>query len=320
MDRSRIGLLDTFGLRPFDRAWADAKKAVVGNAHVPPSQWGPSSVRIFKPHIALPAWLGIRPADRRVPIYNFFNRNPQPPDQGYSVKVTFCRDWLGGQHTYDGHLGTDFAAPVGTPICAVAPGRVVRVRNELDRGGLKVCIDHGENLFSTSNHLSRALVRVGDVVERGQPIGRCGASGLEFVLFFPWVAPHLHLNLWLNGEPIDPFALDGEPSLWRRRNDPAPFDGRRPAEDARVGPSAWDEAGVEAAIDACRDPDVRAFARSLPTLEQRAAEVLVARVYRPMMFDAFPPLYRDRHAPRPRLDLPFSADDYVGVRYPGHPR
>ena len=38
---------------------------------------------------------------------------------------------------------------------------------------------------------------------RGGVIGLSGASGIEFILFFPWVAPHLHLNVWLNGEPIE---------------------------------------------------------------------------------------------------------------------
>lgn len=312
-----IGWAETFGLSPLDEAASEVARALRGTSYVPASRWGLSSVRIFKPQISLPTWLRRTRADRRLPVYNFFNRVPQPRDEGYSVRVTYCRDFRGGQWTYDGHLGTDFAAPVGMPIVAAAPGVVLRVARELDRGGLKVCVDHGEGLFTTHNHLSRALVRVGDRVARGDVLGLSGASGLEFFLFFPWVAPHLHYNVWLDGEPIDPFATPDETSLWRRRNDPVPFDGVAVADDARFEPSRWDRDGVDAAIEACRDPAVRDAMRAVEWLPARAAEVLVQRVYRPAMFEAFPPLYERASAPRPRLDLPFRREDCVGVALPG---
>ena len=313
---ARIGPLETFGLTPLGPALRDAWRSVAGTAYAPRSQWGASSVRIFKPQISLATWLGRTREDRKIPIYNFFNRVPAPKDEGYSVRVTYCRDFRGGQWTYDGHLGTDFAVPVGTPVVSAAPGVVVRVHNEMDRGGLKVCVDHGEGLFTTHNHLARALARVGDRLARGQVLGLSGASGMEFVPFFPWVAPHLHYNVWLNGEPTDPFAIPGEASLWRGRDDPRPFDGSAPGEDARFEPSAWDENGVGAAIEACRDPSAREVCRSKPTLPERAAEVLVLRNYRPAMFESFPPLYRERFERRPRLDLPFRAEDFAGVAMP----
>ena len=70
--------------------------------------------------------------------------------------------------TYDIHNGTDFATPVGTRVVAGAPGVVRRVSSEFHRGGLKVFIDHGGGLVTGANHLSRALVRVGERVSRGQ--------------------------------------------------------------------------------------------------------------------------------------------------------
>jgi murein DD-endopeptidase MepM/ murein hydrolase activator NlpD len=282
-------------------------------------QFGPSSVRIFKPRIGLPTWAGHKRSDRLVWLYNFFNRNPAPADQKYSVKVTYGRDFAGGQWTYDGHLGTDFACPVGTPIVAGAPGIVLRISSELDHGGLKVCVDHGEGLFTTHNHLARALVRVGERVTRGQPVGLSGASGLEFVLFFPWVSPHLHYNVWVDGEPVDPFARPGEQSLWRRRNDPRPTDGHAD-DDERVEPSAWDADGVEAAIAACRSPQLRAKLLEVQPLPQRAAAVLLVRSYRRALFESFPPLYRAAVGRRPRLDLPFREEDFRGVWLPRHAR
>ena len=306
-----ISMVETFGLSPAKDAWGAFQRIFRGSAHVPPTQWGVSSMRIFKPSIALPTWLRRTRDDGLVPIYNFFNRVPQPKDEGYSVRVTYARDFRGGAWTYDGHLGTDFACPVGTPIALGAPGLVVRVSCELDRGGLKVCVDHGEGLFTTHNHLSRALVKVGDRVARGEVVGLSGASGAEFVLCFPWVAPHLHYNVWLDGEAVDPFAADGEESLWRRRNDPIPGSG-----DERFVPSPWSEEGVGAAIDACLDPEVRDEMRALPTLETRAAEVLVLRNYKPTLFSSFPPLYRERFGRSPRLDLPFRRDDYRAAWLP----
>lgn len=316
--RARIHPLDVFGLRPIGPALAPVRRVVLGGNGGPANLWGPSSVRIFKPRISFPTWLGRTRPDRLVWLYNFFNRVPQPPDQGYSVQVTYCRDFAGGRWTYDGHLGTDFACPVGTPIVAGAEGLVLRVSNELDHGGLKVCIDHGDGLFTTHNHLSRALVRPGDRVSRGQPVGLSGASGLEFVLFFPWVSPHLHYNVWLDGLPVDPFAVHGEESLWLRRNEPVP--GGDAVSPATFEPSTWDPEGVEAAIEACRDEALRAELRAVTPLPQRAAAVLLKRSYRRALFDSLPPLYRDRHERRPRLDLPFRAQDFRGVWLPPHAR
>jgi murein DD-endopeptidase len=312
----RVDWLATFGLRPVGRALHDARKAIVGTEGTPATTWDLSSLRIFKPSISLPTWLGRTRPDRLVPVYNFFNRNQPPKSAPYSVRVSSCRDFQGGQWTYDSHVGTDFAVPVGTPIVTTAPGWVLRVDQELDHGGLKVCIDHGQGLFTTSSHLSLALVSEGAYVERGRVIGLSGASGIEFVLFFPWVAPHLHLNVWLDGEPIDPFAIDGEVSMWRSRNAPRPFDGEVPQSDRDIEPSQWDLDGVEASIAACRDPEVREKARSFPALARRAAEILFHRNLTSAAFDAFPRLYRTTGTRGAILDLPFRSEEFRGAWLP----
>jgi murein DD-endopeptidase MepM/ murein hydrolase activator NlpD len=313
---SRPDLLDTFGLRPIGPALAAIRRAVIGTPGAPKTRFGLSSARIFKPSIGLPTWLGVKPRDRRVPIYNLFNRVPAPKSEAYSVRVTFARDFLGGRYTYDGHLGTDFAVAVGTPVAAAAPGLVLRVANDLDRGGLKVCVDHGDGLFTTSNHLSRAHVRPGDVVARGEPLGLSGASGVEFVMMFPWVAPHLHYNVWLDGVAVDPFAGAGEISLWRRRNDPRPFEG---GASEPFTPTAWEPARVDAAIARCREPSLRASMEAIADVGRRAAEVIVQRNYRAVLFDGFPAVYDAAHARAPHLDLPFLARDFEGASLRGQP-
>jgi len=322
-ERRRVGWLERFGLRPLRSAWPDARKAVLGQEGTPPTEWDWSSTRIFKPAISIPTWLGRTRSDGLVPVYNLVNRHPAPKSAAYSVRVSFCRDFRGGQWTYDGHVGTDFAIPVGTPVTTTAPGKVLRIACEIDHGGLKVCIDHGDGLFTTSGHLSRALVREGELVRRGQVVGLSGASGIEFVLFFPWVAPHLHLNVWLGGEPADPFAAPGETPLWRAGNHPTPCpDGGDDGGDGGLAgfePSDWDPDGVEASIDACRDPVVRERCRSFGTLERRAAEVLFHRVLTSAAFSSFPPLYRRVAPRRPCLDLPFRERDFRGAWLPPVP-
>lgn len=318
-----LGLAEKFGLEPPWRdAWRELRQAVRGSPYVPANEWGLSSVRIFKPSIGIPTWLRWPRSDRRVPIYNFVNRTPRPRNAAYSVRVTDCRDWRGGRWTYDGHLGTDFACPIGTPIVAGAPGEVTRVAVDLAMGGRKVCIDHGDGLFTTSNHLARALVAEGETVSRGQVIGLSGASGLEFIFFFPWVSPHLHYNVWLDGEVADPFAVSGEVSIWRRRNDPVPFDCDAGADSGATDdadsftPTRWDSDALAEAAACCRDPEARARVESFGTPARMAAELLVLRNYRPAAFSDFPPLYPASHARSPRLDLPFRSQEYIGVALP----
>jgi hypothetical protein len=157
-------------------------------------------------------------------------------------------------------------------------------------------------------------VRPGDKVRRGQPIGRSGASGLEFVLFFPWLAPHVHFNTWLDGEPVDPFAAGAEASLWRTGNEPSPAREEATFEDFR--PSEWDERAVARAVEACLDPEERRRLGGISDPAQRAAELLLASNYRPSLFAERPFLYASRNGRRPILDLPFTAKEASGAYLP----
>ncbi len=313
MQIAKTGIRETFGLKPLVPALKQCWRALAGDQHVPPSQWGLSSVRIFKPTISFPAWLGRRRADRLVPIYNLFNRIPAPRTEGYSVKVTYCRDFRGQQLTYDGHVGTDFAVPVGTEVVAAAPGVVRGVRNDMERGGLKIVIDHGRGVLTTSNHLARAMVRVGQRVGRGETIGLSGMSGVDGVLFFPWLAPHVHFNVVLNGVPVDPFAREGETSLWRVPNDPKPHRG---GEDVEFVSTRWDQDAILATLEDCKDAQVRARLEAIEDVDDRAVAVLIERFYWPHCFGRMPRLYAETFEAGPLLDLPFRAEDFAGIVFP----
>ncbi|MFA6450129.1 MAG: M23 family metallopeptidase [bacterium] len=313
MSREKVSLLEMFGLSDLEKAKKDAAKAIFGKGKIPPSKFDLSSMNVFKPRIAIPTWLGIKQGGRKAPIYNFYNRVVAPKDEAFSVRVTYARDFTGGQWTYDSHLGTDFAIPVGTRIVACAPGKVVWIARHLDHGGLKIFIDHGEGLITTYAHLSRALVEEGDVVGRGQSIALSGAAGLELILFFPWVAPHLHLNVILNGAPVDPFALPGEAPMWIGGNEPVPHTG---AADSSFTPTAWNESLISAAIADCSDAEERGCLESIQDIEKRALETIDYRMFYSTLFRSFPTVYEKKYERRPILDLPFSADDYDGALLP----
>lgn len=307
-----IGPLETFGLRPLRQALRQAAFAVRGDPLTPPTRFGPSSRRLLDPALSIPTWLGRGRPDRRTVLYNLFNRTPTPLEEGWSVRVTQVRDYRGGKLTYDSHNGTDFVVPVGTRVVAAAPGRVLRVSSEFHRGGVKVFVDHGRGLVTSYNHLSRALVRPGAVLARGETLALSGASGVDGLTFFPWVPPHVHFNVWLDGEYTDPFAAPGEVSLWRGGELPLPDggDGR----DSELPETDWDAGAVEAHAKACRDPEVARLIRAAPTLGERAMTALFHAAYFPTRFRRpLPRLYLAGHERAPWLDLPFRREDYAGA-------
>lgn len=310
----RLALREIFGLSPWRKTAREVALTLRGDPHVPASRFDTTSLRIFQPRLALGAWAGRRRSDGRVPIYNLVNRTPTPFEDGWSVRVTQVRDFRGGRLTYDSHNGTDFIVPVGTLVVAPAPGRVVRVSSEFNRGGLKVVLDHGRCLLTTSNHLARALVTVGDLVRRGQPIALSGASGIDMLFAFPWNAPHIHFNVWLNGETADPFAQDGETSLWLDGNSPLPA-ALDPSE-VQPAPSPWSERGVTDAIASCRDPALAATLRRTEPFERRAADTLFHLRYTPTRFDGEHRVFEQRFEREPRLKLPLSPRDASGVVFP----
>src|SRR5688500_11043425 len=95
------------------------------------------------------------------------------------------------------HTGIDFTAPPGTPIQATGNGRVVKA----DRGrvgyGNHVIIDHGYGYTTLYGHMSTIKVREGEEIQKGQTIGTVGNTGTS-------TAPHLHYEVRLKGNPVDP--------------------------------------------------------------------------------------------------------------------
>ena len=320
-EHAPLTVFEALGLDPLPLRLREAWLALRGDKSIPATRFGLSSLRIFHPALSVATWLGHKRADRLIPLSNLFNHTPTPLEDGWSVRKTQVRDFRGGALTYDSHNGTDLAIPVGTVVTAAAPGVVLRISSEYNRGGLKVFIDHGRGLVSTSNHLARALVRIGDVVERGEPVALSGYSGLDALVSFPWSVPHVHFNVWLNGEYVDPFAAPGETALWQDGNSPQPA--QRAAARGTTTRAALHEGSLadctddalDAAIAACRDAQLRETLRSEPDRARRAMDVLFHRNYYPTRFDAAPPLYGEDRARAPHLSLPFRAEDFDGITF-----
>lgn len=101
---------------------------------------------------------------------------------------------------YKLHDGTDFGAACGTPIRAVANGRVSQRYYNAGYGN-RLFIDHGtlggKRTTTAYNHLSRYNVSVGQTVKQGQVIGYVGTTGYS-------TGCHLHFMVWRNGQMVNP--------------------------------------------------------------------------------------------------------------------
>ena len=95
------------------------------------------------------------------------------------------------------HSGLDFAANLGSPVVACAPGRVVLAKTGFKLHGNVIAIDHGQGVVSFYIHLKKLLVKENDMVEAGQEIGLVGMTGRAN-------GPHLHFSIYVNQTASSP--------------------------------------------------------------------------------------------------------------------
>jgi|TARA_R100000479_G_scaffold68390_1_gene32536 murein DD-endopeptidase MepM/ murein hydrolase activator NlpD len=98
------------------------------------------------------------------------------------------------------HKGTDFAAPLGTPILATADGTVIKSEYRGGNGNY-VKIRHNGTYDTQYLHMKKRNVRVGDYVRQGDVIGWIGMTGNTG-------GPHVCYRFWKNGKQVDPFKQD----------------------------------------------------------------------------------------------------------------
>lgn len=102
------------------------------------------------------------------------------------------------------HPGADIGAPLGTPVYASGMAKVKSAGWDAGYGWM-VVLTHGQGVESVYGHMSRIVVKAGQVVNQGQQIGAVGSTGRS-------TGPHLHFGIIVNGKNVDPrrWVLDGK--------------------------------------------------------------------------------------------------------------
>ncbi|HVC01065.1 MAG TPA: M23 family metallopeptidase [Steroidobacteraceae bacterium] len=132
--------------------------------------------------------------------------NKQVYPQGSPVRTGWISSYFGDRpDPFTGftefHEGLDIAAPAGTPVDAVAAGLVTWAGPRSGYGNM-VEINHGNGLATMYCHNEKLLVKVGDLVRKGQEISLVGSTGRS-------TGPHLHFEVLKNGTAVNPLPFVG---------------------------------------------------------------------------------------------------------------
>ena len=114
-------------------------------------------------------------------------------DYGYRIHPTLKTEQF--------HNGVDMASPSGSPILAAYDGEVIAASYSSTMGNY-IMIDHGDGLITIYMHASSLGVKEGQMVVRGEQIGKVGSTGRS-------TGPHLHFGVRLNGSYVSPWNYLG---------------------------------------------------------------------------------------------------------------
>jgi murein DD-endopeptidase MepM/ murein hydrolase activator NlpD len=131
---------------------------------------------------------------------------PLPEGKSFGAKRIF-----NGKPAPQPHTGSDYAAPMGSPVLAAADGTVV-VAKDLFFEGNAVFIDHGNGLVTMYFHLSSIEVKVGQEVTKGHKLGEVGSTGRS-------TGPHLFFGVRWHNARIDPMFVLEDPGKIPSVND-----------------------------------------------------------------------------------------------------
>lgn len=137
-----------------------------------------------------------------------------PLTGGVSSSFGWRADPFTGESRF--HRGLDLRAAYGTEVPAAAAGTVV-FAGERGTYGTLVVVRHERGVETRYAHLSATAVREGERVEAGTAIGRVGSSGRS-------AAPHLHFEVLVNGERVDPAEWAGRVGRGPLKSDDAAVD------------------------------------------------------------------------------------------------
>lgn len=121
----------------------------------------------------------------------------RPVNKGWmSSRFGSRNDPITGRRAW--HNGVDFAGKEGSEVVTVAAGVVVYAGPRSGYGNM-VEINHGGGFSTRYGHHKELLVKVGDIVKKGQVVGLMGSSGRS-------TGPHVHFEVFKNGRVVDPAA------------------------------------------------------------------------------------------------------------------
>ena len=136
-------------------------------------------------------------AVKKFSLGNFFMQETPADADAATFKISLP---FGAKNTnieeFPAHDGIDYIAEEGTPVLAAADGKVRTAEFSASRGNY-IIIDHTDGFSTVYACLKEMQVSVGDEMKAGTQIGTVGSTGMS-------TGPHLHLELWLGDEPIDP--------------------------------------------------------------------------------------------------------------------
>jgi murein DD-endopeptidase MepM/ murein hydrolase activator NlpD len=143
-------------------------------------------------------------------IVKVFKQKFIMPLRNVRITSTFSyKRWHPILHRYRPHLGTDFGARRGTPLLAVANGKVIYA-GWMGGYGKVVKIKHAGGYVSLYAHQSRIRVRRGQRVKIGSVIGYVGSTGRS-------TGPHLHFGLYKNHRAVNPMRVINRKSISRSK-------------------------------------------------------------------------------------------------------
>jgi murein DD-endopeptidase MepM/ murein hydrolase activator NlpD len=150
-------------------------------------------IQLHRNYQQLQVMLGLPDATARATAPGLPNRWPLET-AGYVTRGTTSSTQYSGAHP-----GIDIAVPIGTKVLAAGNGRVAVISEDAEYG-LAVRVTHSDGYETLYAHLSRVIVKEGQLVAGGEQIALSGNSGRS-------TAPHLHVEVRRNGTPVDPLPL-----------------------------------------------------------------------------------------------------------------
>ena len=162
---------------------------VVENVNLPPDknklvpQESRESARIHK-------------VSRMLTTRQYWEGTFMPPVPGVEIAAFGMKRMHNGNEPAGFHNGIDLRAAAGTPVAAANAGIVI-FTTAFKAHGRTILINHGQGVMTIYLHLQSFAVKPGQLVTKGQTIGKVGSSGVS-------TGAHIHWQVFVHGVPVDP--------------------------------------------------------------------------------------------------------------------